>query len=233
MTINLIDEYNSGGHLVHFENFVGAYVRGKTLVECLNKVPDELKKYLLWANSIIIDGDIGNFEVKKKFSILKTCDADSDIIFNREKEPISLNEYERLKALALKSAQDFLSLYLSIPDKNATTLLPRETFYGQRPITPYQMYLHTTSVNSYYFGEIGINADNEPDIYTCRMKGFQELEKQADFLSNRVFVGSYNEQWSLKKLLRRFIWHDRIHAKAMFRVAYKLYGDTIKNPFYF
>ena len=26
------------------------------------------------------------------------------------------------------------------------------------------------------------------------------------------------ETWTLRKLLRRFIWHDRIHARAMVRM---------------
>ena len=38
---------------------------------------------------------------------------------------------------------------------------------------------------------------------------------------------------SMRKVLRRFIWHDRIHAKAMWRTAVALWGSEIKNPFYF
>ena len=34
-----------------------------------------------------------------------------------------------------------------------------------------------------------------------------------DFLKNPVISGSYGEEWSLRKLLRRFVWHDRIHAR--------------------
>ena len=166
-------------------------------------------------------------------SELKIRDADSDIIFDSEKEPLTESEYEYLKALALKSAQDFLTLYSSVPDKDVTSLLPRGTFYGQRPLTAKEMYLHTKSVNNYYFAELGVNATIEPDIYSCRLNGFTELEKKPDFLKNEVSCGSYDEQWSLRKLLRRFIWHDRIHAKSMYRMATKLFGSTISNPFQF
>jgi hypothetical protein len=30
-----------------------------------------------------------------------------------------------------------------------------------------------------------------------------------------------NELWTLKKIVRRFIWHDRIHAKAIARIQEK------------
>lgn len=233
MKINLIDEYNTDGHLVYIENFTGAFVRGKTIEECINKLPDEIKSYCLWANIEINGNNFDAKTVEKKLSSLNIRDADSDIIFNSEKEPLTQKEYEVLKAFTLKSAQDFLSLYLSVPDKYATTLLPRETFYGQIPRTANEMYLHTKNVNNYYFSEIDVFADNEPDIYLSRLNGFKELEHKPDFLKNKVFLGTYDEQWSIRKLFRRFIWHDRIHAKAMYRMATKLYGSTIKNPFYF
>ena len=75
---------------------------------------------------------------------------------------------------------------------------------------------------------------NGPDILSCRQKGFEELEKQEDFLQNKVFDGSYGEEWSLRKVLRRFIWHDRIHARAMYRRAYEAFWDAeIDNVFHF
>ena len=45
---------------------------------------------------------------------------------------------------------------------------------------------------------------------------------------------AYGEDWSLRKVLRRFIWHDRIHARAMYRMAIKVFGaEHVANPFCF
>lgn len=233
MKVKLIDEYNSEGHLIYIENFIGAYLRGKTFEECTGKLQNELTHYATWRNIDIPNEPFEIETVNSKLSDLNIRDADSDVIFDSEKEPLTKDEYERLKALALKSAKDFLSLYLSVPDKNATCLLPRETFYGKAPLTANEMYEHTKNVNSYYFAEIEVDANNGTDIYTCRLNGFKKLELQPDFLKNKVYLGSYDEQWSLRKLLRRFIWHDRIHAKAMFRMATKLFGNSINNTFKF
>lgn len=233
MKINLIDEYNDNGHLIYIENFVGAHLRGKTFGECIEKLKNEINSYSKWLNIDIFDEPIEIKTVQSKFSGLKISDADSDIIFNSEKKPLSQSEYENLKSLALKSAKDFLALYLSVPDKDATSLSPRQTFYGKKPLTANEMYEHTKNVNNYYFGEIGVDADNKGNIYTCRIKGFEKLEMQPDFLKNKVFAGSYDEEWSLRKLMRRFIWHDRIHAKAMYRMATKLFGNSIDNSFKF
>ena len=139
-----------------------------------------------------------------------------------------------MKALALKSARDFLALYESIPDKGATAGAERKTFYGQVPRSADEMYEHTKNVNEYYFAEIEVGADNDGTIYECRKRGFQTLEAKHDFLQNAVIEGSYGEDWTLRKVLRRFIWHDRIHARAMYRMAVKVFGaENIANPFRF
>ena len=53
-------------------------------------------------------------------------------------------------------------------------------------------------------------------------------------MNNTVYRGSYGEEWSLQKVLRRFIWHDRIHAKAMYRMAVKTFGKAaVPNVFCF
>ncbi len=110
----------------------------------------------------------------------------------------------------------------------------RETFYGNVPRTAFEMYEHTKNVNSYYFGEIGVAADNEGSILDCRVCGFTALERQPGFLESKVSLGSYEEEWSLRKVLRRFIWHDRIHAKAMYRMAIKTFGSqAVPNVFLF
>ena len=60
------------------------------------------------------------------------------------------------------------------------------------------------------------------------------LEGKDNFLDNGVVIGSYGESWSLRKVIRRFIWHDRIHAKAMYRMAQKTFGyDHVRNVFGF
>ena len=233
MKIRCVWEHNGNDSLLYSDNYIGAFARGRTKDIALEKMSDEIKSYLNWRNGLIPE----NFEievVQEKISDLNICDADSDVLFETEKGEISFTEYQELKALALYSARDFLTLYESIPNKNISCLPERHTFYGQVPRTAFEMYEHTKNVNDYYFGEIGVDADNEGTILDCRARGFEVLELYSDFLNNNVFEGSYGEQWSLRKLLRRFIWHDRIHAKAMYRMAVKTFGiESISNIFQF
>ncbi len=233
MIINCVWEHNGNDTLLYAIDFIGAYTRGESLEIAKAKMPDEIASYLKWLGEDAFE----NIEIiiaGEKDSDLAIKDADSDVLFESEKAPLTVEEYKMLKALALKSAKDFLTLYESIPDKSATASLARKTFYGQVPRTADEMYEHTKNVNEYYFAEIEIDADNSGNIYECRKRGFEALEAKPDFLQNAVIEGSYGEDWSLRKVLRRFIWHDRIHARAMYRMAVKVFGaENVANPFCF
>lgn len=233
MTINCVWEHNGRDTLLYAVDFVGAYTRGETLEAAVRKMQAEICSYLKWCGKKAVTSmDI--VIIEEKVSELAICDADSDVLFESEKAPLTAEEYIKLKALALKSAQDFLALYDSVPDKNATAAPERKTFYGQVPRTANEMYEHTKNVNTYYFAEIAVDADRDGNIYECRKRGFESLESNPDFLQKTVRKGSYGEDWSLRKVLRRFIWHDRIHARAMYRMAIKVFGaESIVNPFYF
>ena len=233
MTINCVWEHNGNDTLLYAIDNIGAYTRGESLEIAVAKMYAEITSYLEWCG----ENTVENFEIiiiGEKVSYLNIKDADSDVLFESEKAPLTLDEYEKLKSLALKSAKDFLVLYESIPDKRATATPERKTFYGNVPRSADEMYEHTKNVNEYYFAEIDVDADNNGNIYECRKRGFKLLESKADYLNNAVVEGSYGEDWSLRKVLRRFIWHDRIHAKAMYRMAVKIFGaKVVANPFCF
>ncbi len=233
MEIRCVWEHNGEDSLLYAENCAGAFTRGRTVEEALQKMPDEINSYYAWLGKTA-PKEVQTTIVQEKTSELDIKDADSEVLFDAEEKPLTMEEYLTLKRLAMKSAEDFLKLYESIPDKAASVLPMRKTFLGIAPRTAEEMYLHTKSVNSYYFGEVGVDVDSNGTIVECRRRGFEALEKNAEFLSNPVKEGSFGELWSVRKVLRRFLWHDRIHAKAMWRMAGKTFQDCeLENVFRF
>ena len=233
LTVSCVWEHNGNDTLLHVLELPGAYTRGCSLEEAELKLEKEVKSYLSWMGKPLpdrIDCDI----VQDIPCNLEVSDADSDALFDAERLPLSGTEYEVLKSLALRSAESFQRLYNSISAKEESSDPVRNTFYGAVPRTAGDMYRHTKNVNAYYFGELNVEADNEGTIWECRARGFSALEALPDFLNQPALEGSYGEFWSLRKLLRRFIWHDRIHAKAMFRMARRNgFANNIDNAFCF
>ena len=227
-------EFNENGYLIYSVDYPGAYVRGASENEALAKFGGELRSYLRWSGVEQPPYDAPEIEiVERHLSGLQICQADSDVLFATEREPLTETEYERLKLLVLKSARDFRRLYESIPNPDISGRPPRRCFYGPVPRTPREMYEHTNRVTSYYTGAFGLETGDVPDIYLNRMQALSELETLPDFLDCRVYTAPDGETWTIRKSLRRFLWHDRIHAKAMWRTASALWGSSIENPFFF
>ena len=226
-------EHNGEDTLLYSVDAIGAYSRGESLEAAVRKMKAEVEAYSSWRGQHPVQ-EIEIEIVQEKISDLRIADADSDVLFDAEKAPLTLAEYRELKALVLKSARDFYDLYSAVPDKEESWLAHRRTFYGAVPRTAQEMYEHTRNVNAYYFGEIGIDIDNAGTTWDCRKRGFERLEQTQGFLENKVMEGRYGELWTLRKVLRRFLWHDRIHAKAMYRMAVKTFAPcSIQNPFRF
>ena len=133
MQLRFIDEHNDRGHLLWAEEPVGLALRGETQQAALSKLPAELTAYRRWLGLPPVPA-VG-VVTQEAASPLNIHDADSDILLPSEHRPLTAEEYEARKALALRSAEDFLTLYRSIPDKTHTTLPQRETFYGDVPLT--------------------------------------------------------------------------------------------------
>lgn len=226
MIVNCVWEHNGEDSILYADNFVGAFTRGASKEEAIRKMPEEIRRFQLWRGETPLE-DYDIEIVQEKESDLQIRDADSDVLFAAEEKPLTAGEYQYLKNLALKSAEDFNALYLSFPDKHKSALPHRKTFYGAVPRTAEEMYQHTKNVNEYYFFEIGAEADNEGTIVSCRARGFEALESIPGYLSLEAVAGSYGERWSVRKVLRRFIWHDRIHAKAMYRMGILTFGAGV------
>ena len=232
MALSCVWEHNGDDTLMYVSELPGAYTRGANLEEAMDKMEGEVMSYLKWAGKPLPDS-VNVKIVQDATCGLNVYDADSDVLFDSEREPLTMAEYETLKALAMRSAESFQQLFDSIPTKDSSSDPVRNTFYGQVPRTAGEMYKHTKDVNAYYFGEINVDADNDGTISQCRARGFDALEKLPDFLTQPPQEGSYGEYWTLRKLMRRFIWHDRIHAKAMLRMARRNgLGDCLEDAFF-
>lgn len=230
--MNAALEYNEKGCLLWSLDCPGAFARGESREEAIAKLPADVAAFCRWAGWSVPAGPVEIVEEKYQPE-MKVEDADSDILFESERLPMTREEYDVLRGLVLKSAADFDALYASVLNPSEPLGEARTTFYGEYPNTAQTMYDHTNRVTAYYVGEAGAEVDNLSNFYENRLNGMAALEAIPDFLQLPVIEGSYNELWSLRKVLRRFLWHDRIHARAMYRRAKTIWGSRIADPFRF
>lgn len=129
MKVRCVWEHHGDDTILYASNYSGAFTRGKSQREAVEKMPSEIAAYLRWIGDLTTKASEPEIMIiQEKASELTISDADSDVLFDDEKKPLSSAEYEELKALALKSARDFLSLYEAIPNKDKSALAARATF---------------------------------------------------------------------------------------------------------
>ena len=109
--MRFIWEHNGDDTLLYSGECIGAFTRGANLDEAIEKIPDEINSYLNWRKEPTLE-NITIEIIQEKNSNLQIKDADSDVIFDTETSPLSIEAYLQLKEMVLQSALDFYKLYL-------------------------------------------------------------------------------------------------------------------------
>lgn len=92
MIIKCVWEHNGNDTLLYAENFIGAFARGETKEVALRKIPQEVASYLRWCGKSVPEQLVPEI-VAEKESALHIADADTEVIFDTEKEPLSAEEF--------------------------------------------------------------------------------------------------------------------------------------------
>ena len=238
-SLSVAIETNGRGFHGFIVELPGAYVRGLTEEEAISKTSEEAKSYLAWL------GHESSQVSKARIVQTHRCklmieDADCEILLTDDKSPVNMQEFQRLVELAKYSGLTFTKLYDSSELKDwVDEARIRKTFYGQTKKTIRETFEHVKQTQYYYVSRTGSSvAANENESFA------KVRELMLDYITNlfrqdgnsKINIRD-NEEWTLRKILRRFIWHDRIHGKAITRILEKQRRigiiDGYENPFRF
>jgi hypothetical protein len=214
-------ETNGRGFIGFIVELFGAFVRGRTEEEALSKVPSETQSYLRWAGGVMSEYKI--VIVQRHRSGLTVEDADNEILLDADRRPITLQEFEGLTALVRYSGSCFSQLYDRAELKDwIDSARIRKTFYGENPRSIREIFNHVRQTQYYYLSRTKSTFDDrETDFMKIREFCVAQFAKTIATGNSAVIYELDNELWTLRKILRRFIWHDRIHGKAIVRILNK------------
>ncbi len=237
MTFSLALETNGRGCLVFLGELPGAFVRGATETEALAKVQAEALSYARWAG---IDLPAG-FRVE----IAERChtkavieDGDTEILLAADRCALDAARFADLAALAAMSGRGVAELFTGAAYQDwVDEERIRRTFYGENPRTLREIIEHLTATHDYYLSRLGIDGGAARDFLPSREWCISRLAGRYRAGDSGEIRSKDGEEWTLAKVLRRLIWHDRIHAKAMVRILikqrrYELISDY-SDPFGF
>ena len=219
--VSIAFETNGRGYMGFIVELPGAFIRGATEEEALMKVRREVTQYLKWLGREQKQDHQVQI-VQRHRSSLQVEDADTEILLEADKGAISEDEFRGLYDLVWLSGETILRLYNGSPLKDwVDESRIRKTFYGDTPKTIQETFDHVKSTQYYYLSSMEITTGSEQDFKAIRKFCLKQLEVLYRKNNNLPISEMDNEMWTLKKVLRRFIWHDRIHSKAMTRMLQK------------
>ena len=238
-SLSVAMETNGRGFHGFIVELPGAYVRGVTEEEAISKAAGEARSYLAWLGE-------QHLRIPKARTVqthrckLMIEDADCEILLAYDKSPMGEQEFQHLVELAKYSGLTFTKLYESAELKDwVDEARIRKTFYGQSKKTVREIFDHVNRTQYYYISRTGIPFTEEEAEPFMRIRDFclnclTSLFRQN---GNSKIYNRDNEEWTLKKVLRRFVWHDRIHGKAITRILEKQRRlgliDSYEDPFLF
>jgi len=233
--VRITYETNGKGFLGWIEDYPGAFLRGPSLEEARAKLGRELVDYAEWlglsappgraASGAGVPGLSGSPDAPIESivsSVLTVEDADSDFTFGSELVDYGDADFERFMALLRRSGRMVASCLDST--RNRGTVDPhhdRITFYGHAYATIDRQFEHIVKVQDYYLGMVGETVGLAGGIVESREAMVAKLAERRKAEGNALHVYE-GESWTIRKIIRRTIWHDRIHARAMKRMDERL-----------
>ena len=230
-------EYNDKGVTLWSLRYPGAFARGETAAEAVRKLPAACRRYRLWAKLPIEADAAGDEQVRCTRKVKVDAAVEEGFtaaLFPEEKLALDMARYTSLKTLCLISARDLEALFASIPQKDRALLKSRRTVYGKVPVTAREMLSHVIEAQRTWSTLFGVDLGESQGLLADRKRLFGGLERQPGYLDGRLVTGPDGELWTLRKLLRRLLWHDALHGRALYRKAVTFWQkERIKNPFGF
>jgi predicted RNase H-like HicB family nuclease len=215
-------ETNGKGYIGFIAELPGAFVRGRSEEEAISKVDQEVKSYLKWLG-IEPEWNYDTIVAQRHQSSLMVEDADNEILLNTDKETLSEEEFKNLSDLVWYSGGTFLQIYNDAKFKDwVDEARIRKTFHGENPKTIQEIFDHVKVCQYYYLSRTMSSFENKEENF-IKIRRFCLIKIEELYLksNNSLVFEADNELWTLKKILRRFIWHDRIHGKAIMRILDK------------
>jgi len=238
-TLSVGLETNGLGFLGFMIELPGAFVRGETERNALSKVHAEASAYSRWArNPSEPPSEV--MVVQRHNCKLHVEDADGEILLDADRGVMGKAEFKTLADLAIYSGETFDRIYAASELKDwVDTARIRLTFNGQAPKTIREIFEHVNRTQKYYLSRAGLGLPEETrdNFLGIRRNCLARLEELFNQTGNSAVFNVRDEEWTLKKILRRFIWHDRIHGKSIYRILRKQENSgltgRIEDPFRF
>lgn len=242
-----VDE--AGLAMAWVQEYVGCTSHGRSREEAVRLVPDALRSFWSWLREHG-EPDVPEDDEEIVISEVVTCrvgsrlvDGDSEGFFSFDQAPVVPSEFERALRFMAYARSDVVALAQDLGDG-----LHRVVGRSGRSVGA--TLGHLAFADLWYAQRVGRVLDGTWETYLLdRLRNIsvdwlqhsflEEGRGDMSFVTPDAWGGTGREEtWTLAKALRRYVWHDLIHMRAMRRSlcggegkvrAYTTANDTPQN----
>lgn len=238
MAIEVCLEHNEGNRelLAWVPDRIGCAAFGLTEPEAVVAVLRAVAAYDLWAGADTRTSALGGVTVVERV-------VGDEVLFDRDRLAASPAEIERTIDLLARSRAGLLDLMRTVPEAALDWDPPYERYLEWASWRTIREVLAHVAVceTGYYLRWVGHDPSPFPRIpagcversrawYAAIARDWEGLlrrtrEETEAFLrslvgaSDRARVTEAPEGWSVRKALRRLVWHERLHTKSIARIV--------------
>jgi len=216
-----------GSTQIFVKELPGCYSRSPTFEGAVAKMPTKIREFLDWLRKNGERIEDACYEIETEVSEIVKGNwpvnlGDSQALFNADLKPLSRDEVERCIRYMNYATMDLMDLYLKTP-KEALEWKPDQS----TPRHIKQIAEHVAEVDLFYLERLRKrNFSDWPlnflevcsELSTMRLSNLSEEEMDCT-LSHHPPGGwtgtTEPEGWTVRKVLRRFVWHKRLHTATV------------------
>ena len=219
-----LEEAPGGATLALILDLPGCFANGASRQEALDHLQQALTNYHLWLRrhddyTPEVHGPFV-FDTKETFQIIYEGEDEINSFFSPDALPATDEDIEWALALMGWQREDVLERVSDLSDE----MLDWKPEHDQDALSIRQLLDHIAQAEIWYMGRLD---EKPPRIVVAELPGptlerFQRVRQAAVMrvktypkeLRGKVFT-HLGEQWSLRKALRRAVWHERDHLNQI------------------
>jgi len=215
-----------GSTQIFIRELPGCYSRSPSFDEAVAKAPLKIKEFLDWLKGHGDDIGGSDYDVETEVSEVVRGNwpvnlGDSQALFKADLRPLEREEVERCKRYIRYAREDFINLYLSAP-KEAHEWKPDQS----TPRHIKRIAEHIADVDFFYIERLKarkfrdwplefLEVSNELTLMRLSNLSGEEMNCSVSYHEPGGWTGtSEPEGWTTRKVLRRFVWHERLHTST-------------------
>ena len=216
-----IEDMELGNWVAWVFEFPGCYARGSVREEAINSAPNAIQELVTRLDRSELARDIDrppfDMTIAEEFRAFHSSpDYIVNAFFDNDRLPLTDSDIDYARCLLSLNRSDLMALWLKLSDCDLDRDIPGEIQGNIRGILR-----HIGTAEWWYWDRLGLafpreERPNELSELLSKLREFT-LQHLPELVGRTLTTTCSGEQWSPRKLLRRTIWHERVHTLQVIR----------------